>query len=191
MSTASSVIKAPFGTSALAPFAAASDRFGLTPFGGVFDALAPFGFGTSMDLGLAPQFSALQAQMNDVLRRTEAMAAIPICDVVENAAAFAVDVELPGFKKEDISVEVAPAAGGSGNLLTISAHHVAREVAEDPTRRWHRRERVERRLSRTLTLPANIDVKAVTSKCDAGMLHITLPKLPASQESGVRKITVS
>ena len=88
---------------------------------------------------------------------------------------------LPGVKKENIGVELSRSETGD-NLLTISAHRVARERSEDPTR-WHRRERVDSTVKRTLTLPANVDLGGVSSRLENGVLHISMRKLPAGQVS--------
>ena len=186
------MIKAPFqgeiGGGALVPFSSTTDRFGLMP-GFAFDAMAP-------TYGMNPQLDAMQTvvsnQMNDVMRHlatnTTPMMAV---DVRESETSYAIDANLPGFKRSNISVEVSPAPSG-GHYLTISAHRVARELSDDPARRWHRRERVESNISRTLALPANLDLARITSRLDIGVLHIAMPKLPASQfEGGVRKITIS
>ena len=206
MSTASSLVKAAPFTTTLAPF---SSSTGLTPFGG-FDStllapfagmdtmLAPFaGMDTMMapfaGSSLTPQLAALRTQMDSVMRHlaasTQPMMAV---DVTEREGAYLVEASLPGFKRDNINVELTPAPSG-GHLLTISAHRIAREISDDPARRWHRRERVESNLSRTLTLPANLDLTGVSSKLEAGVLHVNLPKLPASQveSGGVRKIAVA
>jgi len=200
MTTASSIVKsaapfAPWGTSALAaPFASSADRFGLTPFAG-FDAMTPFAPFSSMGL-MTPQVEAMQAvlanQMDSVMRHLAANTMPQMAvDINESESGYTIDANLPGFKKENITVEITPAPSG-GNLLTVSAHRVARELSDDPARRWHRRERVESSIARTMTLPANLDLTGVNSKLEHGVLRVTLPKLPAGQaESAIRKITVT
>lgn len=179
------------GGGELAPFASSTDRFGLVPGFG-FDAMSPFmGFG-----GLGTPFDVMPSMLfshaNETMRRLAAAAApMMAIDVHESAKGYAIDADMPGFKRENISVEVSPAPNG-GNLLCICAHRATRDVSEDPASRWYRRERTENSVSRTLTMPANLDLSCITSKFENGVLHVELPKLPASQiESSVRKITVS
>ena len=99
----------------------------------------------------------------------------------ESDTVYEVLASLPGVKKENISVEVSRSDSGD-NLLTITATRVARERTEDPTL-WHRRERVDSTVKRTLTLPANANPGAISSRLENGVLHITLCKMPASQLS--------
>lgn len=101
--------------------------------------------------------------------------------LAESKNEWDMQANLPGVKKENISVEVSRTDAGD-NLLTITAHRVARERSEDPTL-WHRRERVDSTVKRTLTLPANVDLGGVSSRLENGVLHVTMRKMPASQVS--------
>ena len=78
---------------------------------------------------------------------------------------------LPGVKKGEIAVEIDREAG----LIKISAHRVARERSGDE--RWHRRERIETTVARSLTLPRGINYDGITSRLDDGVLHVQMNKV--------------
>ena len=90
-------------------------------------------------------------------------------DVSEDEKAFHVKAELPGVKKEDISVEV------EGNKVSIAAE-TKREVEEKQGEAVLHSERYFGRQSRTFLLGSDIDRKAVEAKLVEGVLYLTLPK---------------
>lgn len=93
-------------------------------------------------------------------------------DVTENDKEYIIKAEVPGAKKEDISISV------DGNYVTISA-----EVKEEKKEtRKHNGERTllhEMRygsMSRGFTLPHEVDDKSADAKYENGILSLTLPK---------------
>jgi HSP20 family protein len=95
-------------------------------------------------------------------------------DVVENETGYELLANLPGVKKGEIAVEVDREAG----LIKISAHRVARERSDDE--RWHRRERIDTTVARSLTLPRDINFDGITSRLDSGVLHVQMRKVGAA-----------
>ncbi len=92
-------------------------------------------------------------------------------DLYQDNDAYVIRAELPGFRKEDISVEMAD------GMLTISGHLKTEQKAEQkeqqegaPTTSQ------ERRVSRSLTLPENLDANKIHAAYENGVLTITLPK---------------
>ncbi|HET7402436.1 MAG TPA: Hsp20/alpha crystallin family protein [Usitatibacter sp.] len=100
-------------------------------------------------------------------------------DVAEDEKAFHVKAELPGVKKEDISIEV------EGKRVSIAAE-VKREAEEKRGETLHS-ERYFGRQSRTFLLGCEIDRESVEAKLAEGVLHLTLPKSSAVK---VAKIAV-
>lgn len=93
-------------------------------------------------------------------------------DLYEDKDNAYVRAELPGLKREDISVEVVDGA------LTIEA---ARETKEG--------ERAESfRFSRSIALPDTVRADGVSAAYEHGVLTVTLPK---REEAKPRKITVA
>ena len=91
--------------------------------------------------------------------------------------------ELPGCEPENIDISIV------GNALTLKATPMieqdANEIAEV---HYHRRERFEGNILRTIKLPFEVDVEAVNASYQNGILTLELPRLP---EEKPRKIDVS
>jgi HSP20 family protein len=90
-------------------------------------------------------------------------------DLYQTKDAFIVRAELPGFRKEEVGVEVTE------GLLTITANEKVAEKAEG------RNEQAngavpERRGSRALSLPENVDAEKIKAQYENGVLTLTLPK---------------
>ena len=90
-------------------------------------------------------------------------------DVVETDKAFTVKAELPGVKKEDISVEV------DGDLVSITAE-VRRETEKKEGETVIHSERYYGKQYRSFTLGREIDRKKVDATFADGVLTLTLPK---------------
>ena len=114
---------------------------------------------------------------------SELPAAEPVMklDVTENDKSFNVKVDLPGVKKEDISVEV------EGNQVSITAE-TKKETEEKEGDTVIHTERYYGRQSRTFMLSSEIDRNAVEAKFADGVLNLTLPKTEAAK---VQRITIS
>ncbi|ADE03143.1 archaeal heat shock protein Hsp14 [Haloferax volcanii] len=96
-------------------------------------------------------------------------------DVVDDEA-IEVVADLPGFEKDDLDVSV------SGRRLTIAADR--EESSEVDDEQYVRRERSQRSVSRTITLPAEVVRDEVTASYKNGVLTVTLPKAePAGDDS--------
>jgi HSP20 family protein len=89
-------------------------------------------------------------------------------DVTEAEKQYKVKAEIPGAKKEDISVKV------DGNAVTISAE--IRKDTEEKGERFVRQERYFGAISRSFTLGSAVDEKAAIAKYADGVLELTLPK---------------
>ena len=102
-------------------------------------------------------------------------------DVVEDEKAFKVTADLPGVKKEDISVEV------EGNQVSIVAE-TRRETEEKKGETVVHSERYYGRQARTFTLGSDIDRDSVVAKFSEGVLELTLPKAAAAK---TQRITIA
>ena len=102
-------------------------------------------------------------------------------DVKEGEKEFMVDAEIPGVKKEDILVDV------EGDTVSIRAE-VKKEKEEKKGEKVVYSERSYGMVSRSFTLPMDVDDKAVKAEYRDGVLKLVLPK--KSNGTG-RRITVS
>lgn len=100
-------------------------------------------------------------------------------DVKEADKAYNVRAEIPGAKKEDIQVDV------SGDVVSIRAE-VKREK-EEKGEKMLRSERYYGMVSRSFSLPTEVDDKGTIAKYADGVLDLTLPK---KQGNGSRRISV-
>ena len=117
----------------------------------------------------------------ELARASQLMSAwTPALDVDEDKDNFTVRAELPGMKREEISVSI------HDGLLSITGERRAEEKSEDTA--IHRQERFYGRFERTVTLPAHIATDKVKAQYKDGVLSITLPK---TEEAKPKQIDVS
>jgi HSP20 family protein len=109
-----------------------------------------------------PVSSALEGRGGELLPRMKV-------DVAEQNGTYLVTAELPGVKKEDIHVSV------DGNQVTLEAE-VKREREASKDERVLHTERVFGKVTRSFTLPQEIDEPKVQAKFKDGVLELTLPK---------------
>ncbi len=102
----------------------------------------------------------------------------PLADVEENDDAYVVEIELPGVKRDDVTVEV------SGRRLSVSGERKERERVGI----LRRRTRTVGRFHYEVVLPGDVEDDGVSAAMDEGVLTVTVPK-PASQRP--RRIPVS
>lgn len=93
----------------------------------------------------------------------------PAVDVTENGDSYTVTAELPGLKKEDVTVELHE------GTLTIRG-----EKRSEKEEKGERRRYVERSFgtfSRSFTLPSNADAEHIKAKFEDGVLSLRIRKL--------------
>lgn len=89
------------------------------------------------------------------------------CDIYEKDNNYYIEMDIPGFAKEDVKIEV------DDGRLTIKAAKSAENNTED--KNYIRRERSYGEYQRSFTL-GDIDADNIDAKFEKGMLIITLPK---------------
>jgi len=99
-------------------------------------------------------------------------------DVAEKNGAYVVTAELPGVKKEDINVNV------DGAQVTLEAE-VKREKEVTKDERVLHSERVYGKVSRSFTLPQEVDETKTEARFRDGVLELTLPKKAAAQRKQI------
>src|SRR6266516_4929513 len=86
---------------------------------------------------------------------------------------YIVEASLPGVKPEDISITAM------GNTLTIHYATKGEEKVEKPN--YVRRERFEGEMTRTITLPTQIQPEKVEATFESGVLTLHIPKSEAAK----------
>jgi HSP20 family protein len=94
-------------------------------------------------------------------------------DVAERNGAYTVAAELPGVRKEDIQVSI------DGAEVTLSAE-VKREQEAGKDERVLHTERTYGKVTRSFTLPQEVDEAKAEAKFRDGILELTLPKKAAA-----------
>ena len=105
-------------------------------------------------------------------------------DVREDGDRLIVEAELPGYKKEEVDINI------ENQVLTITAEHKEEDKQEKPQEKgqWLLRERSYSRFQRSFTLPPTVDSQSVQAKLNEGILTVTLTK---REDAKPRRITVS
>jgi HSP20 family protein len=109
--------------------------------------------------------------------RADALPRIKV-DVAEKNGAYTVTAELPGVKKDDIQVTI------DGDQVTLAAE-VKREKEVTQDERVLHTERVFGKVSRSFTLPQEVDEAKAEAKFRDGVLELTLPKKAAAARKQV------
>ena len=103
-------------------------------------------------------------------------------DMFEEGDSLVIKAEIPGMKKEEISIDFAD------DVVTISGEKKSEEKTE--RKDYYRVERSFGSFSRRLQLPVEIQIDKSTASFKDGVLEIRMPK-SETEKKKVRKITVA
>ncbi|TAM75425.1 Hsp20/alpha crystallin family protein [bacterium] len=90
---------------------------------------------------------------------------IPV-NIYEKDNAYVVEAAVPGYKREDLTVEVI------GDTLTIAGKYETK--TEEEQKNYHRREMRHGSFSRSFSFPGALDPKSVTAAFENGILRISV-----------------
>ena len=107
---------------------------------------------------------------------------MPAVNITDNGTDFTVELAAPGYKKEDLKVNVKE------GLLTISSHK--KEEHEEKGKGYTRKEFSSSSFSRSFTLPGSVDTTSVEASYSDGVLRITLAKHKAAAELEGQSIVI-
>ena len=114
---------------------------------------------------------AFESGRGDVLPRMKV-------DVVEKNGGYLVTADLPGVRKEDIHIAI------DGAQVTLSAE-VKREKEASKDERALHSERVYGKVSRSFSLPQELDDAKAQATFKDGVLELTLPKKAEAQRKQI------
>lgn len=100
------------------------------------------------------------------------------CDIYEKEGDYHIEMDIPGFTKEEISVET-----NEGNLK-ITAEKKTENEEEDKEKNYIRRERTYGKYERSFYL-GDLDEEKIDASFENGMLKIVVPK---KEEKETKKI---
>ncbi|MBE5958612.1 MAG: Hsp20/alpha crystallin family protein [Lachnospiraceae bacterium] len=107
-------------------------------------------------------------------------------DVKETEGGYEIDMELPGFSKEDVKAQI------KDGYLTISAEHSENNDEKDKKQeKYIRRERYYGKCQRSFYVGDNITEEDVTGKFENGVLTMFVPKKEAKPKEETKYITIS
>ena len=96
-------------------------------------------------------------------------------DVRETEDSYELDIDLPGFKKEDVSVEL------KDGYLTIQAAKSLDKDDTDKQGRYIRQERYAGSMSRSFYVGEGLEPKDIRAKFENGILQLSIPKSAPKQ----------
>ena len=91
-------------------------------------------------------------------------------DVRETEGGYEIDMDLPGFKKDEIDLEL------SNGTLTVSTRKSLEKKDEDKNGKVLRQERYSGSMSRSFYVGDYITEEDVKARFEDGVLHLTVPK---------------
>lgn len=89
------------------------------------------------------------------------------CDIYEENDEYHIEMDIPGFDKKDINIEV------KDGYLTIKASKETEDKEE--TKNYIRRERVVGSFTKSFAL-GDVDTDKIDAKFENGILNVTIPK---------------
>ena len=93
---------------------------------------------------------------------------LPACEIVDSDKQFTVTLDVPGFQREDIELEL------KDRHLYVAGQRRTKEFSESD--RVLRQERRFGKFQRAFSLPEGIDEQQVSARVADGVLEIVLPK---------------
>ena len=91
-------------------------------------------------------------------------------DIREHDEGYEVDIDLPGFKKDEITMKL------ENGTLTVSAAKGLDKDEENKEKKYVRRERYAGGMSRSFYVGEHVDVEDIHPKYENGILSFIVPK---------------
>ncbi|MHA1253872.1 MAG: Hsp20/alpha crystallin family protein [Candidatus Helarchaeota archaeon] len=98
--------------------------------------------------------------------RTETF--MPRMDIKELDDHYEITLEVPGFDKNDINIEI------KNDILTIKSEKEINKEEKDKEGNYICRERIYHNFSRSLKLPENVNIDDIKASMDKGILKIEI-----------------
>ena len=105
-------------------------------------------------------------------------------DIREHDEGYEVDIDLPGFKKDEISIEL------ENGYLTVSAAKGLDNEQEKKTGKYIRKERYAGAMQRSFYVGENLTDEDIKAKYENGILRLSVPKKPAKAVEAKKTIAI-
>lgn len=96
-------------------------------------------------------------------------------DIKETDDKYEARIDLPGIKKEDISIEI------EDDTIIITAKQAVNNDEKDANGKFIRKERYEGQMQRSFTVGENVDTNTITAKLENGVLCLDMTKKTPSE----------
>ena len=107
----------------------------------------------------------------------------PAANVSEDENKYAIELALPGFSKEEVSIKFEE------EVLTVTAGRQPKEDVKGPKYTWNEFG-FKSKYERSFQLPETVDAENISATFENGILLIALPKKEA-QPSTVKEIVIA
>ncbi len=98
-------------------------------------------------------------------------------DIIDKGDNYLIKLALAGFSKSDIKIKK------SNDYLVVTAEKQEKSSEEEGS--FFYKESGEEKIRRTINLPQDADISAITAKMENGVLQIVVQKLKAKEEQEV------
>ena len=105
-------------------------------------------------------------------------------DITEKDGSYLLDIELPGFNKEEISIEL------DRGYLIVSAEKSVNEQQKDNEGTVIRTERFSGRYSRSFYIGDEYDEEDIVAKYENGVLNLVLKAIDQKEQANKKTITI-
>ena len=105
-------------------------------------------------------------------------------DVKETDSGYEVDIDLPGFKKDEINVQL------DNGYLSISAAKGLDKEENNKEGKYIRKERYAGAMSRSFYVGDDITQEDIKAKYESGILRLSIPKKEAKQVEATKRIAI-
>ena len=105
-------------------------------------------------------------------------------DVKETDSGYEVDIDLPGFKKDEINVQL------DNGYLSISAAKGLDKEEKNKEGKYIRRERYAGAMSRSFYVGDALTQEDIKAKYESGILRLSIPKKEAKQVEATKRIAI-
>ena len=105
-------------------------------------------------------------------------------DVKETDTGYEVDIDLPGFKKDEINAQL------DNGYLTISAAKGLDREEKNKEGKYIRKERYAGAMSRSFYVGDALTQEDIKAKYESGILRLSIPKKEAKQVEATKRIAI-
>ncbi len=117
--------------------------------------------------------------------RSNVSSRIPPVDAFENESGYFIEVELPGYRKEDVDLKVE---NHTLSIKTTDAYNKEISDFEDKQNYLIKESHYKRSFKRSFTIPKDADEDQIKAQYVNGILRIALPK---SEKTNLKKIEIA